>query len=57
MTPEKLVLLREWMREEIDFAIRKNNSYFEDSMSTWDGNGKRADELFYKVVQAFCGTD
>ena len=52
MSPEKLELLRELIRAEIQYYNTLNSDY------DWSYEAKKnADQVFLEVCQRFCGTD
>jgi hypothetical protein len=52
MSPEKLQLLRELIRSEIQYANSLSQEY------DWSHIAKKnADDIFLEVCIAFCGTD
>ena len=55
MTPEKLQLLREFVRAEIDYAIMSNSGF--DGYDWSIDAGKRADKVFFQLCQEFCDVD
>jgi hypothetical protein len=54
MTPEKLELLRDWIRAEIQYQIDESKI---DPDSCAFISTDYIDKLFFEVLQAFCGTD
>lgn len=54
MTPEKLELLRDWIRAEIDYKIIEHGIKI---FTTASPESKYRDQLFYQVLVSFCGTD